>query len=260
MTWLISHALMKAYENSRSLQGPEVESLAATCLDGEPSAQSNGSPTQQAYLSPDKTTAFSRLSRFGMTFKPLTGSLGEDVSMWCQEVSSARTSVLPEREPGLTEPDQDSGDKWLGWLAKFDRDSCSWRTAQCSLLGEDHELLETLPPSGMTAHGLLLELPTLVHRFNATGYGLLPAPVATDYKGSRTAEGLAKAGRNERNSLCDFLRAKLGWRMPVPEGSEVLMGWPPGWTDLKPLAMDKFLQWQQQHGKSCRSEPCQSTS
>ena len=25
------------------------------------------------------------------------------------------------------------------------------------------------------------------------------------------------------------------------------MGWPIGWTELRPLAMDKFLEWQRQH-------------
>ena len=31
--------------------------------------------------------------------------------------------------------------------------------------------------------------------------------------------------------------------------SEWLMGWPIGWTDLKPLATDKFQQWQLSHGE-----------
>lgn len=33
-----------------------------------------------------------------------------------------------------------------------------------------------------------------------------------------------------------------------PEWVEWLMGWPIGWTDLKPLAMDRFREWQRQHG------------
>jgi hypothetical protein len=33
-----------------------------------------------------------------------------------------------------------------------------------------------------------------------------------------------------------------------PTWVEWLMGWPLGWTDLKPLAMAKFREWQQQHG------------
>jgi hypothetical protein len=35
-----------------------------------------------------------------------------------------------------------------------------------------------------------------------------------------------------------------------PTWVEWLMGWPLGWTDLKPLAMDKYQQWLQQHGRS----------
>jgi hypothetical protein len=33
-----------------------------------------------------------------------------------------------------------------------------------------------------------------------------------------------------------------------PTWVEWLMGWPLGWTALKPLGMDKYRQWQQQHG------------
>ena len=33
-----------------------------------------------------------------------------------------------------------------------------------------------------------------------------------------------------------------------PDWVEWLMGWPIGWTALQPLGMDKFLEWQQQHG------------
>ena len=35
-----------------------------------------------------------------------------------------------------------------------------------------------------------------------------------------------------------------------PMWTEWLLGWPIGWTDLKPLATDKFQQWQLSHGAS----------
>ena len=35
-----------------------------------------------------------------------------------------------------------------------------------------------------------------------------------------------------------------------PMWVEWLMGWPLGWTDLKPLEMDKYHKWLEQHGKS----------
>jgi hypothetical protein len=34
-----------------------------------------------------------------------------------------------------------------------------------------------------------------------------------------------------------------------PTWVEWLMGWPLGWTDLKPLATDRFQQWLLAHGK-----------
>ena len=38
-----------------------------------------------------------------------------------------------------------------------------------------------------------------------------------------------------------------------PMWVEWLMGWPIGWTDLKPLAMDKFQEWLKLHGKYYRT-------
>jgi site-specific DNA-cytosine methylase len=68
MSWLYSQVLVEEY-------------LAANSLDGEQSVQLSGKPTQQAYCAPDKMTDFSRLSRFGMMFKPLTANLGEELLM-----------------------------------------------------------------------------------------------------------------------------------------------------------------------------------
>ena len=35
-----------------------------------------------------------------------------------------------------------------------------------------------------------------------------------------------------------------------PMWVEWLMGWPPGWTDLKPLEMDRFQKWLDEHGRN----------
>ena len=39
-----------------------------------------------------------------------------------------------------------------------------------------------------------------------------------------------------------------------PDWVEWLMGWPEGWTDLKPLGMDKFQVWLDSHGTHCQEE------
>jgi hypothetical protein len=66
MSWLFSQVLVEEY-------------LGENFSDGEQSVPLNGNHIQQAYLQPDKMTKFSRVSRFGMTFKPLTESRGEEL-------------------------------------------------------------------------------------------------------------------------------------------------------------------------------------
>jgi DNA (cytosine-5)-methyltransferase 1 len=77
MSWLFSQALVEEY-------------LAGNFLDGEQSAPLNGSHTQQAYCAPDKMTKFSHLSQFGMTYKPLTESRGEELLMSYLEAFRAK--------------------------------------------------------------------------------------------------------------------------------------------------------------------------
>ena len=36
-----------------------------------------------------------------------------------------------------------------------------------------------------------------------------------------------------------------------PAFEEWMLGWPVSWTELTPLGMDKFQQWQQQHLEFC---------
>jgi len=78
MSWLYSRVLVEEY-------------LEANSLDGEQFAPLSGNPIPQAYCALDKMTDFSRLSRFGMMFKPLTDILVDVVSggFPCQDISAA---------------------------------------------------------------------------------------------------------------------------------------------------------------------------
>jgi hypothetical protein len=80
MSWLFSQALVGEFWEENS-------------LDGEQSALLSGKPTQQAYCAPDKMTAFSRLSQFGMTYKPLTETRGEELLMLYLAAFHAKTLV-----------------------------------------------------------------------------------------------------------------------------------------------------------------------
>ena len=300
MTWLISKALM----NSLSSQEQAVESLGDTSLDGEQSVQSSGSNTPQAYCAPDKMTDFSRLSRFGMTYKPLTEDLGEELLTSYLAGFHAKTSQLQGMEMDLTENDQECGEKWHGLLGKFDQDSHLWRTVQCSLLEDLNESLQTLPQWGMTVGGELYLLPTLVQNTNENESGLWLTPTVMDGLPPRNPEALERQYQNNRKGrtthatlreqvvypppkemfptptmrdykgangfettkkkMAEGLRAHMGQlpnavqhleQKPIggtlnPTWVEWLMGWPLGWTDLKPLGMDKSHCVQPQHGES----------
>ncbi len=271
MTWLISKTLM----NSLCSQEQVVEFLGDTSLDGTQSVRSSGNPIPQAYCAPDKMTAFSRLSRFGMTFAPLTESHGEELLMSYRAGFHAKTSPSQEMEMDLTEKDQECGEKWHGLLARFDQDTHLWRTVQCSLLEDLNESLQTLPQWGMTVGGELYLLPTLVQNTNENESGLSLVPTPTSSTGganhnspstlagkrytmnlagfaqkypSRNMWGTPKA-QDSRHALRDRGKGNLGEQVSGlhnggklnPTWTEWLMGWPLEWTDLKPLEMDKSL-------------------
>jgi len=262
MSWLFSQVQVEEY-------------LAANYLDGEQSAPLNGKPTPQAYCSPDKMTALSRLSRFGMTFKPLTEDLGQELLTLYRAGFPVKTYPLQEMGTDLTENDQECGEKWQGLLARFDPDSHLWRTVQCSLLEDLNESLQTLPQWGMTVGGELYLLPTLVQSTNENEYGLSLVPTPTSSTGGanhnspstlagkrytmnlagfaqkypiRNMWGTPKA-QDSRHALRDRGKGNLGEQVSGlhnggklnPTWTEWLMGWPLEWTDLKPLEMDKSL-------------------
>ena len=286
MSWLYSQALVAEY-------------LGENFLDGAPSAPLNGKPIQQAYCAPDKMTAFSRLSRFGMTFNPLTETRGEELLTLYREAFLAKTSQLQETEMDLTESEAECGEKWHGLLARFDQDSHLWRTVQCSLLEDLNESLQTLPQWGMTLGGELYLLPTLVQNINENEFGLWLTPTATNISsrsqeamehrikwrestGRKTvppgnlAEQIMLSGeipcvdmkkptmwgtpkaQDSRHALRDRGKGNLGEQVSGlhnggklnPLWTEWLMGWWIGWTDLKPLEMDRSPSVQQQPGES----------
>jgi hypothetical protein len=270
MSWLFSRVLVEEY-------------LGDISSDGERSVQSSGSPIPQAYCAPDKMTDFSRLSRFGMTYKPLTENLGEELLMSFRGDFLAQTLVPQEKVQESMEKPLECGAKWRGWLAKYDPNMSLWKTPQCSLLGEELESLETLPKWGMTVNGLLWERLTLMPHINETECGLLgnwPTPVHSEAR-----QGLQIRREGKKGSQTSLSTAVLTWPTPRTKGMcggsgswdllnknttveearlmgagnggqlnptwvEWLMGWPLGWTDLKPLEMDKSHFAPQQHGES----------
>ena len=296
------------------------ESLEDICLGGEPLPPLKSKTTHAEFYCKGKLTDSYLDSLSGTISAPLRENPGEVESMSSAGVSLVRTSQPQEKGMDSMESGQDSGHKWRGWLAKFDPLSCSLKTAQCSLLGEEYESLQTLPRWGMTRHGLLWELPTLEHRTRGIGCGLSPdgvtffhTPNTTGLDGgsnSRKAlkkkmemwptptvgcvEGGEQSNRVEKTESGGYILRKLNkphmtygaklsdavlyeekkvmlptpnardWKDSQTAGNrkspglgviahlgttdggqlnppwvEWLMGWPIGWTGLKPLGTDK---------------------
>lgn len=74
-----------------------------------------------------------------------------------------------------------------------------------------------------------------------------PTPCASASKGSSPASLVRKTGKSRSNDRIDHAVMASDGGQLNPAWVEWLMGWPIGWTELKPLAMDKFREWQRQH-------------
>lgn len=270
MSWNFSPVLVAAF-------------LEECCLDTAQSVQSNTTPTPDQYYWPDKPTEHSRLSRFGTTCVPFEGNLGEELLTWYRAGFLAKTSASPGMEPESTENGADSGERWPGSLAKYDPDTCSWKTAQRSLLGDSEPSSVTWPRSGLMLDGQCWELqrltltttgkdsgywptPTVCGNYNRKGASktsgdglatavmkrMYPTATATAYKGWSPNHN--RANTDDRLDYTVEREAfQTGQQTPPmrlnPNWVEWLMGWPIGHTDLRPLGMDKFREYEQQHGE-----------
>ena len=229
MSFIYSQALEAAY-------------WGGNCSDTEPSALLSGNPTPRLSLSHDKTMDVSRLSRFGMTCKPLTESRGAELLMSYLAGFHAKTLQSAEKVRASMAKDRVCGHTWLGLLAKYDPDTHSLKTAQHSLLEDSTGCLPTLPASGLMLDGECFQASRREHRLKENAFSL-PAP--TKSMGKR---GWGISNVKPRYSQTVEKNARLFGYKPHPSVLEWSMGWIPMWTRLAPLGTVKFQSWQQQHG------------
>ena len=222
----------------RELEG---ESLGDICSGGELLQPLKSKITHAEFYCNGKLMDSYLDSLSGTTFVLSMGNLGEEKSMLSQEVFHAKIFLPQEKVQDLTEKGQDFGEKWQGSFTKYSPDSCSWKTHQCSFLGDLDEFSETWPRWGSMRTGECYQLPMSEQNINETEYGLWPTPTTPSGGGNCGGSGAYK------NAI------KNGTHIPHsinPSLYEWLMGWPIGWTDLKPLETDKFHFALQQHGES----------
>ena len=155
----------------------------------------------------------------------------------------------------LTEKEADFGERWQGLLARYDPNTHSLKTVQCSLFEDLNESLQTWPRWGSMRNGVCWEQTPLDCHIGENEFGCwLPTPVTSmwrgaskkrfwgsqDYKGSFTTEWL------RTNKDCE--------QYYHPDYVELIMDFLDKWTELKPLETHKFQEWRQLHGTSLKED------
>lgn len=190
-------------------------------------------------------------SQSGTMYGLSTANRGAEKSIAFAEASPAKTSRQQAKERVLTEREADYGASSPVLLAKYDRDTRSWKTRQCSLFEGLGECLGTFPKSGIMRGGVLWELTMLERPTDASesGFWRIPTPLASDgskQQANSKVRHLRKAKFGVRvHSVSYWILKNYNMRC-TPTMTEWLMGYPISWTDSAPLATDKFRSWRQQ--------------
>lgn len=265
MSWHFSQALVAEYSQ-------------ANCSDGELFAPLRSTTMRGAYCWRDRMTESLDLFQFGMTSQPSTADLGAELLTWYRAGFRALTSALQGQcgdATGSQETRADCGLNTCESSTKCSPDSFGGRTRQNSRPKDLQRSFERFPSAGMFADGQLSALEIADYRTRGTGFGFsLPTPTSRDWKDTPGMTMTRKDGKTRADRLPMLLflcvnSAGIEWKRTTataartvkvkdltveirgreycPELPEWLMGWPIGWTDYAPLAMDRFQEWRQQH-------------
>ncbi len=158
----------------------------------------------------------------GLTLRPSTGRRG--VARWISSVAASpvRTSPAPGRAKGSKAAVPGSGMNSPESLARWDRDTSSWRTSQCSLFGGLTRYSERFPNSGSMLSGRLYVRPMSVPRTGGSGCSSWPTATGRDWKDG------GNAGENCKGGVNGLLgRVVVSWP-PVTSGDAAVRE--PGWA------------------------------
>lgn len=233
------------------LQAEGGASWPVSCLDGAPSALLNLMPAQEESCLTVSAMGLLSNSQSGTTCELSTENHGAVTLMSSQEDSHAKTSASAEQAQESTANDPAFGWKWQESFARFDHVSSLWRTRQCSLLGGLAEFSETWPEWGWMRSGECSELPQLERPIIERGFSWLLTPTAQSWKAWTFRNPLKLIRKNHADGNLQEQLMRLYQRMTTPRCQEILMMWPEGWTDSKPLETDGFRQWLQEHSICC---------
>ena len=223
MSWHFSQALEAEYSQARSLGGDQF-------------APWKSMPTAPDDSCSDRMKDTCHRSPFGTMFVPSTDALGEELLTWFLEAFPARTSAQRARRSASRARPADSGWRWPGSFVRYDPDSCTWRTRQCSLTGGLSEFSETWPRWGLMLDGECLDLTTWAPITAAKGVGSWPTPCHGSSRWGGTFQEVGGSKNKLRNT-------PIGRLYVNPDFWESLMGWPIGWTGTAPLETAKIQEW-----------------
>lgn len=159
----------------------------------------------------------------------------------CQDISAAGKGG-----GALKAKEAECGERWQGLLAKYDPNTHSLKTVQCSLLEDSNESLQIWPKWGSMRNGVCWEQTTSDCPIGENEYGCwLPTPVTSMWRGA--ASKRYWGSQDYRASFTtEWIRtSKDSEQYYHPDYVELIMDFPDKWTELKPLEMHKFQEWQQ---------------
>lgn len=145
-------------------------------------------------------------SQYGMISEHSMEHLGEEKSTSFAEDFLAKTFPQLEKELESRANALGFGERWPGWLAKYDQDLSLWKTPQCSLLEDYIEFSETWPKWGMMRDGVCWELTTSVRHIEERESGYWPTPNTLEGLKPKTIESIQEYNRKARpgRSYCNM--------------------------------------------------------
>lgn len=189
----------------------------ANFLDTDALPPLSGSPTPKPCLWHDKTMEHSRLSRFGMTCKPLTEPHGAALLTWWLEDSRAKTYPWQGGGQALTESAAECGTTWPASLARYDPASHSLKTAQHSLIEDLTGCSVTLPRWGSMRNGACYQQPMWGRITTGNVSGFWATPAASD-----ATRGGTITPNMTGQSLVQMVNTPTTW--PTPQARDYRSG------------------------------------
>ena len=229
------------------LQEQGAESLAESFLDIPQFVLSRLSLTADESCSKDSETESCQNSQSGTTSKPLTENRGGGALISSAEDSHAKTLAAQGKAQVLERREADCGEKWRVSFAKWDRATCSWKTAHCLPLAGLDVFLETWPRWGMMRDGECWEQMPPDYRITEPECGWLATPLASDVRDRGDVDMPSIKRRFAIGKQVSLSALFKGAQCPTC--AETIMAWPENWSAIEPLEMDKFHQWLRSHGE-----------